>query len=203
MFIHIDEGGVSNARNIALNNAKGEYITFIDDDDFISPKYLELLYDKASEDTISLCYPYAFQDGDNHTQLNYRITNTYNRIHSKNKQPFYNARKYFSVPHMKLISRQIIRNRYFDKGFVNGEDSIFNFLISDRMRYVDFTSGEAIYYRRYRPNSAVTTKRSLYSKFKNSCKMMWAYTTILLDSPTKYNYWFYITRILGAIRSII
>lgn len=35
-YFQIDEGGVSNARNIALNNAKGKYVTFIDDDDLIS-----------------------------------------------------------------------------------------------------------------------------------------------------------------------
>ena len=33
-FVNCEEGGVSNARNIALNLAKGEYITFIDDDDY-------------------------------------------------------------------------------------------------------------------------------------------------------------------------
>ena len=43
-FIQTDQGGVSNARNIALDAAKGEYVTFIDDDDYISPKYLEELY---------------------------------------------------------------------------------------------------------------------------------------------------------------
>ena len=63
-FIHTRQGGVSNARNIALDAAIGEYVTFIDDDDFVSEHYLEKLYAKASTDTISLCYPYAFNDGD-------------------------------------------------------------------------------------------------------------------------------------------
>ena len=38
-FIQTDTGGVSNARNIALDVAKGEYITFIDDDDYISASF--------------------------------------------------------------------------------------------------------------------------------------------------------------------
>ena len=45
-FIHVEQGGVSNARNVALNCARGEYIAFVDDDDFISPSYLEELYAK-------------------------------------------------------------------------------------------------------------------------------------------------------------
>ena len=40
---HIPNGGVSNARNIGLDNAGGEWISFIDSDDFISPQYIENL----------------------------------------------------------------------------------------------------------------------------------------------------------------
>ena len=87
-YSQTDEGGVSNARNIALDNVKGEYVTFIDDDDLISPEYLKGLYDKAAPDTISLCYPYAFNDGEIDKQLpfsttkafNYGVTNNCNTI---------------------------------------------------------------------------------------------------------------------------
>lgn len=37
---HIPNGGVSNARNVGLDAAQGEYITFIDADDGIKPDYL-------------------------------------------------------------------------------------------------------------------------------------------------------------------
>ena len=39
-FIYTEMGGVSNARNIALDIAKGDYITFLDDDDYLSPRAL-------------------------------------------------------------------------------------------------------------------------------------------------------------------
>lgn len=203
VFIQLDEGGVSNARNVALQNARGKYITFIDDDDFISPKYLELLYEKSSCDTIALCYPYAFADGDLTNQLDYRIAKEYKRRSMFNKQVFYKAKKYFSGPWMKLISMDIILERKFDTRFANGEDSIFNFLISDRIKYVDFTSKEAVYYRRYREGSAVTSKRNLCKRCINSVNMIKAYTDIVLKNPMRYNWWFYVTRILGAIRSIV
>ena len=40
---HIPNGGVSHARNVGLDAARGEYITFIDSDDGIRPGYLENL----------------------------------------------------------------------------------------------------------------------------------------------------------------
>ena len=41
---HKHNGGVSSARNYGLEKAQGEWVTFIDSDDFISPTFLEGLY---------------------------------------------------------------------------------------------------------------------------------------------------------------
>ena len=48
-FIHTEMGGVSNARNVALDAAVGEYITFLDDDDYISDCMLSELYEVANK----------------------------------------------------------------------------------------------------------------------------------------------------------
>lgn len=41
--------GVAHARNILLQHAKGEYICFIDSDDWVKPEYLEHLYNLARQ----------------------------------------------------------------------------------------------------------------------------------------------------------
>lgn len=42
--IHKKNGGLSDARNVALDVMQGEYVTFIDSDDFVSKYYVENLY---------------------------------------------------------------------------------------------------------------------------------------------------------------
>lgn len=200
-FFQTDEGGVSNARNIALDNAKGEYITFIDDDDLVSPMYLQELFENATPDTISLCYPYAFNDGKIEVQLPYGITDAYNYcIGHKCDKLASRVRKFFSGPCMKLIPISFIQDRRFDVRFKNGEDSLFMFLISDKIKKFAFTSKDAVYYRRYRDNSAYTRSKTKREIIANKTSLIKAYISIYLRRPQKYSLLFFIARLLGTLR---
>ena len=77
------------------------------------------------------------------------------------------------------------------------------FLISDKIRNIRFTSSNAIYYRRYRVNSAITRKRTTAQKFINAIRMICEYVTIYAKKPFAYNFNFFVTRVLGAIKSIL
>lgn len=55
--IHRDKGTISAGRNTALDAAKGEYIAFIDDDDWAEPDFLEFLLNLALENEadVAIC----------------------------------------------------------------------------------------------------------------------------------------------------
>ena len=46
---HIKNGGVSNARNLALENMTGEYVTFVDSDDWLSDNWIKIAIDNVIE----------------------------------------------------------------------------------------------------------------------------------------------------------
>lgn len=197
-----NRGGASVGRNIGLDIAKGDYITFIDDDDYVSDSYLSDLYAVVSKDTIAISYALSFCDNDKDNKYKYHLSDAYCYCteHGYNKLTS-RARQFFSGPVMKLIPRDIIGDRRFNLGFKRGEDCIFNFLISDRIVKVAFATPDAIYYRRLRPNSLTTNNRKVMEDVNLSLKSIKEYTRIFFSG--NYSVYFYMTRLAAEVRSIL
>ena len=198
-LIQTDTAGVSNARNIGLDAAQGEYITFIDDDDYISPTYLEELLRHSTPNTVALSNSIAFDE--NGIIDTFSQAKEYSRCAKYGIQQFYRPKKFFAGPCMKLIHKDIIANRYFDVSLANGEDSLYMFLISDKMKYADFTNKDAIYYRRVR-NSSASNSISLFKTITNNFTLMGKFTRIYF-SHIGYSFYFYFTRLLACCHGIL
>ena len=200
-MIHTMQGGVSNARNLGIDAAEGEYLFFQDDDDYITSNYLEAMLQLAAPDVIPISNAIAFEDKTRNEVPSYRQTHWYKKYSPNRKQPYYNIRGYFSGPWMKLIHRDIVGNRRYDTRFDNGEDGLFNFLISDRFNYVDFAPEDVIYYRRYRDSSAISKLKFNRRIFNNNIRLMKTMTSIYLVGG--YNTHFYLTRMLAIMHTLI
>jgi glycosyltransferase involved in cell wall biosynthesis len=199
---HTDIKGVSNARNMALDIAKGDYVTFIDDDDKVSSNYLVSLLEliNNNDNTVVLSNSLSFTKNKN------RIRNHLSIVHDacikKKKITLLSSRSFFSVVWAKLIPLNIIQHRRFNINFANGEDALFMALISDKIKSIRFANRDVIYYRRIRENSASQRKRSFFSKLKNVINLFLAYCKIYISSLLKYNILFFITRLMAVLRNI-
>ena len=49
-YFEKENGGISSARNLGIEHSKGEYITFIDSDDWVDSDYLEVLYNSLVDE---------------------------------------------------------------------------------------------------------------------------------------------------------
>lgn len=72
-YMEKENGGLSSARNLALDNAHGKYITFLDSDDYISKDYLWELYKEAEKYNSEMVVSGQFKVEENGTVVDHIV----------------------------------------------------------------------------------------------------------------------------------
>lgn len=195
-----DVPGVSNARNIGIENALGEYFVFIDDDDIVSPSYLEDLLKVSSPTCVGCATSYAFIN-----DVSERLPNFMNKAYEAckgRKFSLYSYRQFLSPPVIKLIHRDIVGTARFPINLRKSEDSVFCLELSPRIKNMKLASPDAIYYQRLRQGSAMHTKTTKWNEVRCHLKIEWEYIKVWFSNPFQINVLFALSRMAACMKNL-
>ncbi len=200
--LQTDTPGVSNARNLGISKSKGNYIIFIDDDDWVSPNYLYNLTSAANKtEDIVVSNVWQVMDG-SYERVPHYLTYAYQKCSALDKLTFYNTRSFLSSACAKLIPRGIIGSARFDERFRLGEDSLFMFQISKNIKRITLAPADTVYYVRKRAESASRKTYAYSYRMKLAFALSFRYLAIFMSAPFKYDFVLFLTRVAATMRKL-
>lgn len=153
---HIKNSGVSTARNYGLDNVKGKYVCFVDSDDYIDNKYVEILYNNliSSGSDISICgHNIVFED-------KFKKFYPWNKkfISTNNCLDMLISHKYFKG-HVwdKMYKYDLIKDIRFSSDLSYYEDLYFNYQVFKKVEKIIYDS-KSLYYYYKNENSSMNCK---------------------------------------------
>lgn len=135
IVIHQSNKGLSEARNVGLDYAKGEYISFIDGDDYIHPQMLEILYEALQKGDYDFSMV-TFRQVEQYKKENFIASINNNNTFIVNGLNIMRRLYNINDPILKRseINFQVVWNKLYKKNLINGlrfkqtasEDTEFN-----------------------------------------------------------------------------
>lgn len=170
--IHKENGGLSDARNVGIENSTGEYMCFIDSDDFISDKMIEKMREKImnTHSDIVICNRIHFYN-EREQHIKYKIIEGNLIMNAEEAIKELNSFRYFDMSACsKLYKSSLFEKLKFPKGKLS-EDAYIMYLLFDNSNKITYFS-DPLYYYYQRQNSISKDSKINYDFIEAAEKQM-------------------------------
>ena len=199
IVIHKKNGGLSDARNAGIDRANGNYIMFVDSDDWIEPNMVECMLSVLEEQQADICACGIFYEYPQKTSIREvdsfvgSPTETYKRLYDETRYPV--------SAWNKLYSRKCWNKLRFPTGKIC-EDAFTTYLLIDQAQTIVQLSTPYYHYR-IRDNSIMTSQ---FSVKKMDEEEAWRNNYLFIKEHypehARAAYNFYLLRVNGLINTI-
>lgn len=189
---HKENGGVSSARNLGIDNATGQYLAFVDPDDYIDPNMYEILVKKIVETNsdIAMCSFVYVKENENIVEDNSDETLVFDKEEVLRR--YYTAIKPFNASFLcnKLFKKELFKEVRLDTELIIQEDTEVLIRIFNKIKLVVYV-GIPLYSYLIRSGAAtegeiskgkVTTDISLLKIYEYTEKNFPRYKSIALNN---------------------
>lgn len=146
IVIHKENGGVSSARNAGLDIAQGEYVGFVDSDDYIDNQMYEVLLKQTQKFNTELSFCNFFDVDEKgkkeSSNMEYKCILTKKEVMSG---MFQNNNENFALWN-KLVKREKLKNIKFDENIKIYEDALFCFQMIENVNSISFCKNNLYFY---------------------------------------------------------
>ena len=160
---HIENNGVSEARNLGISLSRGNYLFFMDPDDFVSEDFFEKIFPNLNDKWDVLCFGYNEIKENKDTILSCR-PHLYTHCGLLGKNEFRNE----FIELFKTDMMYNVWSRIYNKSFILkhdikfpsqpiGEDTSFNFQVYRHLNTIQFIDSTLYNYIAGRSGSALTS----------------------------------------------
>ena len=164
-YFEKENGGVSSARNLGLKNVKGNYITFVDSDDWIEENYLEVLYNALKENEVDVAIS-THKDFNMDDNLYYLPFYSEEQLHTLDigkvsRDEFLelfpelsSLNHDFNCAVSKLFKADVVKNLLFDESINYGEDLDFFFNLYLNVSSIYYVNQPTYIYRQHQTSAS-------------------------------------------------
>lgn len=157
--IHKKNGGVSEARNFGIDEARGEYLLFIDPDDWCEYTMIEELFNSISAKLVDIAVcGYSIDYTNNNFSIKKPLVKKIFKKDIAEAIYLLDIEGMLNVLWNKLYKRDIIKkhNLYFVNDFAPGQDMLFNSEYFKYIQSISFISNELYHYMRQDEDTLVS-----------------------------------------------